>query len=88
MNKAELEEVTGHKREVPPHLPFLVLMAMDYERYAEQQADIIRSLKQQLDTYSYETDRTKQMQAWLRSAERDLADACARAAHYRCQAAR
>lgn len=88
MNKAELEQVTGLKKEVPPHLPFLILLAMDYERYAEKQADIVRSLRYKLSTYNYESPRIEQMRRWLRTAELDVAEARERAAHYRCQAAR
>lgn len=87
MNKTELEAATGLKKDVPPHLPFMVLMAMDYERFATKLADIISSLRYQLSTYDYSTDRTEQMRRQLRTAERDLAEACEVTAHYRCQAA-
>lgn len=87
MNQAELVEATGLKKEVPPHLPFMELLALQYEVYAEQQADVIRSLTHQLDTYGYESPRIEELRRWLRTAELDLADACERSAHYRCQAA-
>lgn len=88
MNKAELESVTGHKKEVPPHLPFLELLALDYEHFARTRADIVRSLKYQLSTYDYESEHTEQMRRRLRTAELDLAEANERAAHYRTMAAR
>lgn len=87
MNKAELEKATGHKKEVPPHLSFMELLATDYERFAAWQANFAGALRQQLNEYVYDTARTEQMWREFRAAERDVAEACHWAAHYRCQAA-
>lgn len=91
MDKATLEKVTGMAKQVPPHLPFLELLAMDYERYAEKLAERIEAYRSKLSAYGeppyQDTDLLRLWRQHLRTAEADLADACHWAAHYRCQAA-
>lgn len=91
MNKAELEKATGYNKEVPPHLSFMELLAMDYERYAEKLAEQVVMYRSKLSAYAnppyQDTDLIVQWRRNLRIAEADLADVCHWAAHYRCQAA-
>lgn len=89
MLKVDLEVALGVEPQVPPHLPFLELLAMEYEQFAVAAQELVGLYKGKLDTYVRppysDTDLTLRWRRDLRMAERDVSWACAQVALYRSQ---